>query len=99
MLPKKIHYCWFGKKPIPKILKYCIDSWKTQLPDYQFFLWNEGNTAFDCEFINKAYDDKNWAFVSDYVRLKVVYEYGGIYLDTDMLLLKSLDNFLDNECF
>lgn len=98
-IPKVIHYCWFGKKPIPYILKYCIDSWKKQLPDYEFFLWNEDNIKFDCEFIAKAYSDKKWAFVSDYVRLKMIYEHGGIYLDTDMLLLKPLDEFLENECF
>ncbi len=99
MIPKKIHYCWFGKKTIPIMLQYCIDSWKVQLPDYEIILWNEKNVEFDCEFITKAYKDKNWAFVSDYVRLKVVYEHGGIYLDTDMLLLKPLDDFLENECF
>ena len=99
MIPKKIHYCWFGKKPIPKMLQYCIDSWKTQLPDYEIVLWNEDNVDFDCEFITKAYNDKNWAFVSDYIRLKVVYEHGGIYLDTDMLLLKPLNDFLENDCF
>jgi mannosyltransferase OCH1-like enzyme len=98
-IPKKIHYCWFGGKPMPKMLRFCIQSWKKHLPDYEFFCWNENNTSFDCDFVKKAYDLKKWAFVSDYVRLKSVYDYGGIYLDTDILLLKSLNDFLDNTCF
>ncbi len=98
-IPKIIHYCWYGGKPLPRMLEYCIDSWKEFLPHYQFILWNEDNMVFDCEFIRNAYTEKKWAFVSDYVRLKAVYEYGGIYMDTDMLLLKSLDDFLSNQCF
>ncbi|MGR7812008.1 glycosyltransferase family 32 protein [Lacinutrix undariae] len=99
MIPKIIHYCWYGDKPIPKRLQYCIDSWRIHLVEYQFMLWNEDNTDFDCAFIEKAYKEKKWAFVSDYVRLKSVYEHGGIYLDTDMLLLKPVDYFLNKECF
>lgn len=98
-IPKIIHYCWYGGNPIPRMLQYCIDSWKKLLPNYQFMFWNEENTVFDCEFIKKAFAEKKWAFVSDYVRLKAVYENGGIYMDTDMLLLKSLDDFLVNKCF
>ncbi|WP_432409982.1 glycosyltransferase [Rasiella sp. SM2506] len=98
-IPKVIHYCWFGNKAIPKRLQYCIQSWKQLLPDYTFKLWNETNTEFDCEFIRTAYAAKKWAFVADYVRIKAVYDFGGIYMDTDMLLLKSLDDFLDNKCF
>lgn len=98
-IPKIIHYCWFGDEKIPKLLLHCIKSWKTQLPDYVFILWNEDNTEFDCNYVKKAYDEKKWAFVSDYIRLKVIYEYGGVYLDTDMLLLKSLDDFLEHSCF
>lgn len=98
-IPKIIHYCWFGNNPIPKRLQYCIQTWKNYLPDYRFYLWNESNTTFDCDFIRTAYSAKKWAFVADYIRIKAVHDYGGIYLDTDMLLLKSLDDFLDNECF
>lgn len=98
-IPKIIHYCWFGGKPIPKRLQYCIQSWKLLLPDYTFYLWNEENTNFDCEFIKTAYAEKKWAFVADYVRIRAVYDHGGIYMDTDMLLIKSLDDFLDHECF
>ncbi|PHR14726.1 MAG: mannosyltransferase [Aequorivita sp.] len=98
-IPKIIHYCWFGGNPMPKILRYCVNSWKQLLPEYEFMFWNENNTTFDCEFIKTAYSQKKWAFVSDYVRLKAVCDHGGIYMDTDMLLLKSLDDFLNNECF
>lgn len=98
-IPKIIHYCWYGGKPIPKMLQYCIDSWKVHLPDYKFMLWDESNTEFDCNFVKNAYTEKRWAFVSDYVRLKAIYTYGGIYMDTDMLLLKPLNFFLKNDCF
>lgn len=98
-IPKIIHYCWYGGKPMPKMLRYCLATWRKHLPDYEFMLWNETNTTFDSGFIKKAHAEKNWAFVSDYVRLKVVYEHGGIYMDTDMMLLKPLDDFLENECF
>lgn len=98
-IPKIIHYCWFGNKVIPKRLQYCIESWKIQLPEYSFQLWNEENTIFDCEFIKTAYAAKKWAFVADYIRIKAVYDHGGIYMDTDMLLFKSLNDFLDNQCF
>src|SRR5690606_21075031 len=98
-IPKIIHYCWYGGKPMPQMLEYCVASWKKHLQDYDFMLWNENNTAFDCDFIKKAYAEKKWAFVSDYIRLKAVYDYGGIYMDTDMLLIKSLDDFLNNDCF
>ncbi len=98
-IPKIIHYCWYGGKPMPRMLSYCIDSWKQFLPDYKFMLWNEDNTEFDCNFVKQVYNEKNWAFVSDYVRLKAVYDYGGIYMDTDMLLLRSLNYFLDKRCF
>lgn len=98
-IPKIIHYCWFGDKPIPRRLQFCVNSWKHLLPNYKFILWNEENADFDCAFAKEAYALKKWAFVADYIRLKTVYEFGGIYMDTDMLLLKSLDNFLTNECF
>ncbi|HBY68354.1 MAG TPA: hypothetical protein DEG69_11695, partial [Flavobacteriaceae bacterium] len=98
-VPKTIHYCWFGTNPIPNRLQYCIKSWKKLLPDYTFILWNEENTVFDCDFIKTAYAAKKWAFVADFVRIKSVYDYGGIYMDTDMLLLRPLDSFLNHDCF
>lgn len=99
-IPKVIHYCWFGGAKKPDIVRKCIQSWKNKMPDYQIVEWNEEN--FDIR-INKftldAYSSKKWAFVSDYCRLWVLYNYGGIYLDTDMEVVKSLDDFLVLDSF
>lgn len=95
MIPKVIHYCWFGGNPLPKdIIKY-IDSWKKYCPDYQIKEWNESN--FDIhsnKYVEQAYNAKKWAFVSDYVRLYSIYNFGGVYMDTDVEVTKSLDEFL-----
>lgn len=99
MIPKIIHYCWFGYSKKPKLVKDCIASWKIILPDFEIIEWNEKNCDLSHHFVNQAYKEKKWAFVSDYVRLKKIFEIGGIYLDTDMLILKSLNNFLDEKCF
>lgn len=99
-IPKIIHYCWFGGKKKTKIVKKCINSWKRYLRDYEIVEWNEKNFNIDAfDFTKKAYEDRKWAFVSDYCRLWVLYNYGGIYLDTDMEVLKSLDNLLNNNSF
>lgn len=97
MIPKIIHYCWFGRNSKPKDVLRCIDSWKQYCPDYQIIEWNEDNFNINatCSFVEDAYKDAKWAFVSDYARLQIVYENGGIYLDTDVELLKSLDVLLD----
>lgn len=96
MIPKTIHYCWFGRNPKPKLAEKCIKSWKRCCRGYEIIEWNEGN--FDIQsaplYVRQAYDAKKWAFVTDYVRLKVIYDYGGIYLDTDVELLKNLDYLL-----
>lgn len=100
MIPKKIHYCWFGRNEKPALAKKCIDSWKKHLPDYEIIEWNEDN--FDLEqnqYIKEAYQNKKYAFVTDYVRLYVLYQYGGIYMDTDVEVVKSLDSFLCNQAF
>lgn len=100
MIPKIIHYCWFGEKPLPSEVKECIKSWKEKCPDYQIKCWTEQN--FDVQahpFTKAAYEAKAWAFVSDYARLKAVYDNGGIYLDTDVELLKNLDELLYSECY
>lgn len=100
MIPKVIHYCWFGKKEKPEIVKKCIKSWSEFLPDYTIIEWNEDN--FDIEsylFTKQAYDIGNYAFVSDYVRVYALYNYGGIYLDTDTEILESLDSFLSQPSF
>lgn len=94
MIPKIIHYIWFGGKPFPKKVQKCIDSWHKYLPDYEFKLWNE--ESFDVnsvEFTKQAYANKKWAFVSDYVRMYALNRYGGWYLDTDVEILKPLSDF------
>ncbi|MFV8373859.1 glycosyltransferase family 32 protein [Flavobacterium sp. LB1P71] len=99
MIPKVIHYCWFGGKRKPKLIKDCILSWKIHLPDYEIKEWNEKNSDLTIPFVNEAYKLKKWAFVADYIRLKILYENGGIYLDTDMMVIKSFDSLLSDECF
>lgn len=95
LIPKRIHYCWFGRNKIPIKLERYIETWKKQCPDYELILWNEDNYNINSnEYIMNAYLAKKWAFVSDAVRLDVVYRYGGIYLDTDIELLGSLDELL-----
>lgn len=90
MIPKIIHYCWFGRGPMSEIAKECIDSWKQFLPDYEIKLWNEDNFDVNiCTYTSEAYKIKKYAFVSDYARLWVLYKYGGIYFDTDVKLLAS----------
>lgn len=94
MIPKKIHYFWFGKGKKPQLVQHCIESWKKKQPNFEIIEWNEDN--FDVnqnEFIKEAYKRKKWAFVSDYARAKVLYEEGGFYLDTDMEIKLPLDDF------
>lgn len=100
MIPKIIHYCWFGGKPLPKMAKKCIESWKKYCPDYEIIEWNETN--FDLNYnlyVKEAYEAKKWAFVTDVVRLYALVTYGGIYMDTDVEILKPLDDFLELEAF
>jgi mannosyltransferase OCH1-like enzyme len=100
MIPKKIHYCWFGGNPKSEIIEQCIASWKEYCPDYEIIEWNESNFDVNCTpYTAAAYEAKKWAFVSDYARLKVVYDNGGIYLDTDVLLHNRLDELLMHECW
>lgn len=94
MIPRIIHYCWFGQHPLGKRERKCIESWQRVCPSYEVVLWNETNSPVKYnDYVKQAYEMKKWAFVSDYVRLKVLSEYGGIYLDTDVELLKPLDVF------
>ncbi len=93
---KYIHYCWFGRKPLPKLAKKCLESWKKYFPDYEIICWNEDNCDFDeCEFVKQAYAGKHYAFVADYVRAKALYEKGGIYFDTDMEITKNIEKLLE----
>lgn len=99
-MEKILHYCWFGGKEKPKLVTDCIASWKKVMPDYEIKEWNENNFNIDeCTFAAQAYADRNFAFVSDYVRAKVLFENGGIYLDTDVETLKSFDPFLNDGMF
>lgn len=89
MIPKVIHYCWFGKGEMPDKEKSCVETWRECFPNYELKLWTEENFDYaQCAFAKQAYDAKKYAFVSDYARAKVLYEYGGIYLDTDVKVLK-----------
>ena len=99
MIPKTIHYCWFGNNPkSPEILE-CIKSWQKQAPDFSIIEWNENNFSFkDHPFTDRMYKEKRWAFVADYARLHILYEQGGFYLDTDMLLLQSLSPLTSKDC-
>ena len=101
MIPKIIHYCWFGRGNKPELVKKCIASWKKHCPDYQIIEWNEDNVDISScpAFVQQAMAKKIYCFVSDYVRYQVVYTYGGIYLDTDVEALQSFDSFLDNTAF
>lgn len=101
MIPKKIHYCWFGRNPKADIVLKCIESWKKYMPEYEIIEWNEDNYDIDkCVYIKEAYAEKKWAFVSDYVRFDVLNNFGGIYFDTDVELLKSIPNdILNNNAF
>jgi len=95
-----IHYCWFGGKAKPNSVQRCINSWRKHLPDYQIVEWNEAN--FDLKhprYVREAYESKKWAFVSDYARLFILYVNGGIYMDTDVEVCRSLDRFLDHRAF
>lgn len=96
MIPKKIHYCWFGGNPLPKEAKKCIESWKKYCPDYEIIEWNESNYDLNKnEYVKYTYENKKYAFLTDYIRLDIIYNEGGIYLDTDVELLKPLDDLLD----
>ncbi len=100
MIPKVIHYCWFGRGEMPKLAKICIESWKKYMPDYELYLWNED--SFDVNsnlFTKQAYESRKFAFVTDYVRLYALYHHGGIYMDTDVEVIKNMDYFLQFPAF
>lgn len=100
MMPKVIHYCWFGRGEKSKLIKKCLKSWKKHCPDYEIIEWNEDNFEVDSVLWTKqAYEAKKWAFVSDYVRLFALYNYGGVYLDTDVELIKGFDDLIIDDAF
>ncbi len=95
MIPKKIHYCWFGGKEKPALAQKCIESWKKYCPDYEIIEWNEDNFDVNiCAYTQYHFQNKKFAFLSDYVRLCVIYQHGGFYFDTDVELKKNIDFLL-----
>lgn len=101
MIPKRIHYCWFGNNPKPKLIQQCIASWKRVLPDWEISEWNEANyDVTKNNYIAEAYRQKKWAFVVDYVRFDILNQYGGVFFDTDVELLRPIpDAFLQYQAF
>lgn len=100
MISKIIHYCWFGKKPLPSLALKCLDSWRKYMPDYEIREWNESN--FDIgqiPYTAEAYKCQKYAFVSDFARFKIMYNYGGVYFDTDVEVIKPLDYIVNKGSF
>ena len=96
MIPKIIHYCWFGGNPLPELAQKCIASWKKYCPDYEIKEWNESNFDLNCcDYVREAYEAKKWAFVSDYARFWILYHEGGVYFDTDVEVLKPIDTIVE----
>lgn len=97
---KTIHYCWFGRNPLPKSAIKCIDSWRKYFPDYEIKEWNEDNyDVYKIPYTKQAYEAKKYAFVSDFARFDILYQYGGIYFDTDVEVIKPFDDILKNGSF
>lgn len=100
MIPKKIHYCWLGDKPLPPLAEKCLASWRKFCPDYEIICWNESNYDFSKHpYMREAFEAKKWGFVPDYARLDIVYQHGGIYLDTDVEIVKSFEPLREHSCF
>lgn len=101
MIPKRIHFCWLSRDPFPKEIRKCMNTWKEVMPEYEIKLWNTDN--FDIEgspdYVKEAYAMRKWAFAADYIRMYALYNEGGIYLDSDVAVLKSFDCFLKHKFF
>lgn len=99
-IPKTIHYCWFGRNPLPADAEKCIQSWRKHFPDYEIKEWNESNFDINiCDYVREAYEAKKWAFVSDYARFWILYNFGGLYFDTDVEVIKPYDDILAKGAF
>ena len=99
-IPKILHYCWFGRGEIPKVGKKCFKSWDKYLGDFEFMRWDESNFDIHCNrYVEEAYQEKKYMYVSDYARLLALYEYGGVYMDVDCKVLKSFEPLLSNHAF
>lgn len=99
-IPKVIHYCWFGGNPLPDSAIKCIESWKKFCPDYEIKEWNESNYDVNkCAYIKEAYEAKKWAFVSDYARFDILYQHGGLYFDTDVELIRPIEDIVEAGAF
>ncbi len=100
MIPKKIHYCWFGGNPLSPLAKKCLASWEIHCPDYEIIRWDESNYDYmKHPYMREAYKQKKYAFVTDYARMDIINRCGGVYLDTDVELLKSIDSLLSNDFY
>ena len=100
MIPKIIHYCWFGRNPLPPLATKCISSWKKYLPDYEIKEWNEDNFDINAiEYTKEAYAARKYAFVSDYARFWILYQYGGLYFDTDVEIIRPIDDIVKRGAF
>lgn len=100
MLPKVIHYCWFGGNPLPELAIKCIESWGKYFPDYEIIEWNENNyDVHKIPYISQAYNAKKYAFVSDFARFDILYKHGGLYFDTDVEVIKSMDKIIEQGAF
>ncbi len=99
-ISRTIHYCWFGESPLPETAQKCIESWEKFFPDYEIKEWNESNFDVNCcAYIQEAYQEKKWAFVSDYARFWILYHYGGLYFDTDVEVIKDMRDILEKGAF
>ena len=100
MIPKTIHYCWFGRSNKPKLTERCIESWKQYCPDYEIIEWNEDNFDLSANgYLKECYKQGKYAFISDYARLVIVEQFGGLYFDTDVEVIRSFDDLLTNKAF
>jgi mannosyltransferase OCH1-like enzyme len=100
MIPKIIHYCWFGGKELPELAQKCIESWKDKCSDYKIMRWDESTFDVNCiPYVKEAYENKKFAFVADYARLWALYTYGGVYMDTDVEVCRPIDAFLEERAF